>query len=124
MLKGYLLIRPKQLMKGEKKMAKAKNVKAAEPVAKVAKPTEKKAGFPAKEKNSWGHQVGSMGARLDDILEKPTTVEAAAKIISKEFDRDEKAARAKATLHFNWMLKNHPKKIVYDEETKNFSVKK
>ena len=107
-------------------MAKAKSVKAAEPVAEVVKPTEKKApaGFPVKEKNSWGHQLGSMGARLDNLLEQPITIEGAAKILMKEFDRTEGAALAKAKLHFVWMLANHPKKISYDEATKKYAVKK
>jgi hypothetical protein len=96
----------------------AENVKLVK--AELEKAEKKAPGFAVKEKNSWNHQIGSMGSRLDDLLEKGMTIADAAKILMKEFDRTEDAATKKAALHFSWMLKNHPKKISYDEATKKF----
>ena len=121
------------------KAAKAAPVKAApapapkKVVAKptaVEKPTVAKVAKVAKEKTAaelsrYGHRVGSMAARIDDLLWEGTTLTAAVKTLAKEFNRDEDKAKAKFLGHVQYLPSVKSIEITKPEDEKgNYKAKK
>jgi hypothetical protein len=53
----------------------------------------------------YGHRQSSMSGRIDDLVYAGTTEENAVKVLSKEFGKPEKMAKAKFRAHINWLPK-------------------
>jgi hypothetical protein len=53
----------------------------------------------------YGHRQSSMSGRIDDLVWNGTTLENAAKVLSKEFGKPEAMTAAKFRAHINWLPK-------------------
>jgi ribosomal protein L21 len=103
----------KEEAKADKKKDKKKGDKAS---------AEKKASnLPAKEKNAYGHVLGSMKATIDAALEKGTTKEAAVKLVIEKHGKDEKVAIKKFDKCVK-RLKAAGTAVSYDEKSKKYKI--
>lgn len=82
--------------------AQAKEVIKPKAKSKPAKET-KKAETKVAELSRYGHRVGCMAAKLDDMLWEGCTQAEAIKTLVKEFDRDEAKAKAKFSGHVGYL---------------------
>lgn len=55
------------------------------------------------EKSRYGHLLGSMSARIDDLVCEGTTEKKAVKILMKEFKKEERLAKAKFRSHVGYL---------------------
>ena len=90
-----------ETQKKDKKKDKKKADKKAEPKADGEK---KKSNLPVREKNKWGHVVGTMSDAIDQMIAKNATKEEIVKKLMADFGREEDKAKSKLNGH----LKNFP----------------
>jgi len=94
------------LTKAKVETTKKETKAAAKAADKASKPAgEKKKGPPAREKNSFGHVVGTMSAVIDDMLSAKggaTEAEVVAKLV-KDFKKEDKAASGKFKAHVKFL---------------------
>ena len=91
--------------------------------AKTEKDVKEKKTKTTKEKSCYGHQVGSIGALIDDLVQEGTSLESAVKTIMKKFpNRDERLATNKVKVHVNHLIKARGIKIDVDEKKHTYKA--